>query len=157
MFLDNLIATSIFLLAMLAVLLIYSLMISDVEEKTYEFGMLRALGFKKVSLIHLIIVEGLVFAIPGLVLGLVMAYVLNTFVAYIIFNKSMMVTTYDLHYSAVILSFGLGLFIPLISVYLPIQRAMSKTLRDSLDLYHRVVNEISVSVQKLEKLGISFA
>lgn len=45
MFLDNMIATSIFLLVMLAVLLIYSLMISDVEEKTYEFGMLRALGF----------------------------------------------------------------------------------------------------------------
>lgn len=36
-----------FLLLMLSVLLIYSLMIGDVEEKTYEFGMLRALGFKK--------------------------------------------------------------------------------------------------------------
>jgi ABC-type antimicrobial peptide transport system permease subunit len=31
-------------------------MISDVEEKTYEFGMLRALGFKKESLITLMII-----------------------------------------------------------------------------------------------------
>lgn len=69
----------------------------------------------------------------------------------------MVVTSYELHWSAIVLAFGLGIFIPLISVYLPIQRAMSKTLRDSLDLYHRVVNEISVSVQKLEKLGISFS
>jgi hypothetical protein len=34
-------------------------------------------------------------------------------------------------------------------------RALSKTLRDSLDLYHRVVDEITVSVVKLEKLGLS--
>lgn len=43
------------LLVMLAILLIYSLMISDIEEKTYEFGMLRALGFLKTNLMHLII------------------------------------------------------------------------------------------------------
>lgn len=35
LFLDNMIASAIFLLTMLATLLIYSLMISDVEEKTY--------------------------------------------------------------------------------------------------------------------------
>lgn len=55
MFLDNMIAVSLFLLVMLAILLIYSLMISDIEEKTYEFGMLRALGFEKRSLVHLIV------------------------------------------------------------------------------------------------------
>lgn len=142
---------------MLAILLIYSLMISDVEEKTYEFGMLRALGFNKSSLIYLILVEGVVFAIPGLFLGLLMAYVLNTFIAYYIFNQSMLVTSYDLHSSALTMALILGILIPLLSVYLPIQRAMSKTLRDSLDLYHRVVNEISVSVQRLESLGVSFA
>lgn len=71
---------------MLAVLLIYSLMISDVEEKTYEFGMLRALGFKKTSLIYLLIAEGIIFAIPGLALGLLMAYLINSVIAYFIFN-----------------------------------------------------------------------
>ncbi|EGR28776.1 permease family protein, putative [Ichthyophthirius multifiliis] len=157
LFLDNMIATSIFLLFMLAVLLIYSLMISDVEEKTYEFGMLRALGFQKNSLVYLLIIQGLIFAIPGLCLGLLMAYLLNSIIAFIIFDKAVMTTTYDLHWSAIALAIFLGIFIPLISVYLPIQRAMSKTLRDSLDLYHRVVNQISVSVQKLEKLGISFS
>lgn len=44
-FVDNLVVSATFLLLMLSVLLIYSLMIGDVEEKTYEFGMLRALGF----------------------------------------------------------------------------------------------------------------
>jgi ABC-type antimicrobial peptide transport system permease subunit len=44
-FIDNLIAAATIILLMLSILLIYSLMIGDVEEKTYEFGMLRALGF----------------------------------------------------------------------------------------------------------------
>lgn len=55
-FLDNMVVSATFLLLMLSVLLIYSLMIGDVEEKTYEYGMLRALGFKQSWLIVLLIV-----------------------------------------------------------------------------------------------------
>lgn len=51
----------------------------------------------------------------------------------------------------------IGICIPLISVYLPIRKALSKTLRDSLDLYNRVVSEMHISVEKLEKLGLSFS
>jgi ABC-type antimicrobial peptide transport system permease subunit len=80
------IASAIFLLTLLALLLIYSLMISDVEAKTYEFGMLRALGFEKNNLITLLLVEALVFAIPGLCLGLIMAFLLNALVSYFIFS-----------------------------------------------------------------------
>ena len=39
-------STVVFFLCILSVQLIYSLMISDVEEKTYQYGMLRALGFR---------------------------------------------------------------------------------------------------------------
>jgi ABC-type antimicrobial peptide transport system permease subunit len=40
------------LVVLLGILLIYSLLLNDVEEKTYEYGMLRALGFKQRSLIQ---------------------------------------------------------------------------------------------------------
>lgn len=86
LFLDNIIICSVFLLSVLSILLIYSLMISDVEEKTYEFGMIRALGLKKISLIHLILIEGLLFAIPGLSLGLIFAYLINGAVGFLIFS-----------------------------------------------------------------------
>ena len=43
-FLDNINNIVIFMLVVLGVLLIYSLMNSNVDEKTYEFGMLRTLG-----------------------------------------------------------------------------------------------------------------
>ena len=53
-FLENLIASATFLLIILSILLIYSMLISDVEEKTYEYGMLRALGFNKGKLFILL-------------------------------------------------------------------------------------------------------
>ena len=90
-------------------------------------------------------------------LGTLFAYLLNSIVAYIFFDMAQEVISYELHYTAIILAFSLGFFIPLISNYVPIQRAMSKTLRDSLDLYHRVVATMTIQIQKLEKLGISLS
>lgn len=65
-------------------------------------------------------------------------------------------TTYGLHYTAIILALCLGFLIPVVSNYIPIKRALNKTLRDSLDLYHRTTNEVAIHVIKLEKMGISF-
>ena len=60
----------IFYLGILAAQLIYSLMLTDVEAKTYEFGMLRALGFNTQNIFTLIFTSALNFATPGLLLGL---------------------------------------------------------------------------------------
>ena len=49
----------------------------------------------------------------------------------------------------------LGFFLPVISNIIPIQRALSKNLRVSLDLYHRSVNELTVSIKRLEEMGLS--
>ena len=52
-------------------------MLSDVEEKTYEFGMLRALGFNTKNIMAVIITQAFTFSIPGLITGLIVAYGLN--------------------------------------------------------------------------------
>ena len=44
-FLDSTLITIIIFLGMLSAMLLYSLMLSDVDSKTYEYGMLRSLGF----------------------------------------------------------------------------------------------------------------
>lgn len=38
-------------------LVIYSLLLSNTEEKTYEYGMLRALGLRHKSLIQLLTIQ----------------------------------------------------------------------------------------------------
>ena len=49
--------TIIFFLFLIDGILIYSMMLSDVEERTYEFAMLRGLGFKNSSLVTLLLVQ----------------------------------------------------------------------------------------------------
>ena len=77
----NLLTITVFL-ALLSSQLIYSLMLSDVEERTYEFGMLRALGFNTKNVMMTIFIQAMIFAIPGVVFGLGMASVLNAGVRY---------------------------------------------------------------------------
>ena len=87
-FLDTLVFSTTFILLGLSVLLIYSLMVGDVNEKTYDYGMLRALGFRKLWVIFLLVLQSLVFAVPGIVLGLITAYLLNSLLAMIIFSET---------------------------------------------------------------------
>lgn len=154
-FLSSSLSTIVFFLAILSIQLIYSLMLSDVEEKTYQYGMLRALGFRNKNLIGLISLQSFSFSVPGLIGGLVVAYFLNVIARAIIFSYAENTTNYNLSLGAIILGVCLGTLLPLISNILPIQRALSKNLRESLDMYHRSVNELTVSIKRLEEMGFS--
>ncbi len=60
-------------------------MLSDVDEKTYQYGMLRALGFRNKNLISLISMQSFSFSIPGLLGGLLVAYFLNIIARFFVF------------------------------------------------------------------------
>ena len=62
---------------MLSAMLLYSLMLSDVDSKTYEYGMLRALGFRKRMLVGMIIEKSFSFSLPGIFLGVIIAWIFN--------------------------------------------------------------------------------
>jgi len=156
-FLDSVFTSAVFILILLSMLLIYSLMISNIDEKTYEFGMLRALGFRNYSLVLLLLTQGLIYALPAMCFGFIFSLLVNNMVYFLVFDFTSESSTYALHYTAIIIGFLLGILMPLISNIFPIFRALSKTLRDSLDLYHRVINLMAIRVMKLEKLGISFS
>lgn len=119
-FLSSSMATVVFFLGILSIQLIYSLMIADVEEKTYQYGMIRALGFKQRGLITLISLQSLFFSIPGICGGLIVASFLNFIARFYIFSYSRNSTDYDLSSSSIQLGILLGLFIPLISNIIPI-------------------------------------
>jgi len=54
----------------------------------YRYGMVRALGMKHTSLVQLLLIQSLMYAIPGIILGLLMAYVLSLPVLFGIFYYS---------------------------------------------------------------------
>lgn len=51
-FLDNVFRSVMALMVGLGILLIYSLLLNDVQQRTYEYGMLRMLGMKQGTLIQ---------------------------------------------------------------------------------------------------------
>ncbi len=56
-------------------LLIYSLLLNDVDAKTYEYGMLRALGMPARTLIQLLTTKAVMFALPAVCCGLAIAWI----------------------------------------------------------------------------------
>ena len=67
--LNNVLTTVIFFICFLSFILIFSLMQTDVEERKYEFGVLRTLGLRNASLVTLISLQTLIFAIPAILAG----------------------------------------------------------------------------------------
>lgn len=130
-------------------------MLSDVEEKTYEFGMLRALGFNKDNIIITIVVQAVFFSIPGLVTGLLLAGLLNVCARHLLFNMTNNSTTYWLSMGSIWIGCALGTVMPLVANVLPIQVALGKNLRASLDIYHRSADELTIKIRKLQNYGLS--
>eukprot|EP00004_Rigifila_ramosa_P022811 TRINITY_DN6304_c0_g1_i1.p1 TRINITY_DN6304_c0_g1~~TRINITY_DN6304_c0_g1_i1.p1 ORF type:complete len:1190 (-),score=307.13 TRINITY_DN6304_c0_g1_i1:20-3532(-) len=155
LFLDQLFGAALVLLLILGILLIFSLMLSDVEEKTYEYGMLRALGMPTDTLINILLTQGSAFAIPGICFGLVVAYLTNIPATVYIASYAYVQASFQFSQKAVLVPVLIGLFVPILSNIVPIRRALSTTLRDSLDVYHQTYNDTTVKIIRLEDLGMS--
>ena len=148
--------TIIIFLAILSTMLIYSLMLQDVNSKTYEYGMLRALGFKKLYLVEVISFKSFSFSIPGLFLGVVIAISLNCFLREVIFIESLNALDYELTSTAIILGVLFGFFTPFFANYLPIKSSLSYNLRNSLDLTRSTADKgIGITIERLEDVGMS--
>jgi len=95
------------------------------------------------------------FAIPGLILGFILASILNAITRYILYSLTNNYDSYALSNGSILIGLLIGSMVPLLSNIIPIQRALGKNLRASLDLYHRKVGELTIAVQKLKNYGLS--
>jgi len=145
--LNSILVTITAFLGILSMQLIYSLMLSDVDEKTFEYGMLRALGFSKDNVFVTVVISGMTFAIPGVILGLTIAMALNYGVRVLLYKLVDNESTYMLSQSSLWLGISLGLLLPLAANVIPIMKALGKNLRASLDMYHRSVDGLTVSMK----------
>ena len=155
LFLDEIFFAVNGVLVILAVLLIYSLLLSDVEERTFEYGMLRTLGMGQVVLVPLLLLQSLLFSVPGILAGFLVCFIIYAPVDLFLSLFAVIPVQVSLNWSAILLGVLLGIFMPILGVILPIRRALSQTLRDSLDVYHNTVYDSIIRVQRLENIGVS--
>lgn len=145
-FLSSTLLVIIFFLAILSSQLLYSLMLSDVDTKTYEYGMLRALGFKSSHLVGMITLQSFFYSVPGVIAGVTVAAIINVSLRFLIYMFAQNQDTFRLSSTSLWIGCTFGFVMPLLSILLPIQQALGKNLRTSLDLNHRANNETSVTV-----------
>lgn len=84
-----------------------------------------------------------------MIFGLLMSAMINVGLRHILYSLTNNYASYFLSYNAIYVGCIIGIFMPIVSNLLPIQNALSKNLRASLDLYHRSANELTVSIKKL--------
>lgn len=145
-------------MVMLATIVIYSLMLSDVNEQTYQFAMMRALGFRKNHVFIFVIFQAFSFSIPGCILGLIISLVVNEAFREVMYLILQNAGEYGLPASAIVTGLVLfGLIVPIMSILGPTQDAMGKNLRASLDASRRNgdLEGVSATVQKLQDLAMS--
>ena len=117
----------------ISTIVINQMMMTDVEERTYEFAMLRTLGFNNSSFIALIMIQTLIYAIPATIMGFVLLFIFNAgarILLFVFLDISVEMTVLP---KTIYLGIMVGIGMPLLSNYFPIRSAMSHTLRDSLD------------------------
>ena len=154
-FLNQIFLFCLVVMVFLVACLVYSLLLADSEAKTYEYGMLRALGLKQYVLVELLSFQSLLFAIPGILVGVLLGWLIYLPIGSYIASFSSYGLDMSLNSTAVTLAVVLGFIMPIVANVVPIKRALSNTLRDALDIYHQVTSTVRVSVMKLETIGLS--
>lgn len=159
LFLEQILHASVFVLTLLGVLVIYTLVLGDVEAKTYELGMLRALGLRHMTLSHLLILQTAAFSIPGIILGLLLGLGVHYIGAVWLSNFAGLdssLLSLTLGNNAASFATWLGILAPALAIVVPIRQALSSSLRDSLDAHRSAAGPgpPSVVVERLDKLGL---
>jgi ABC-type antimicrobial peptide transport system permease subunit len=155
LFLDNIFLVVMMLLVFLGSMVIYALLLGNVEAKTYEYGMLRALGMWHRVLSKMLSLNALAFALPAVIAGLILASIINIPIVNIFRGQVNLEVSYVLPGWSWGLALILGVIMPYVANVLPVRKALSSRLRDALDLYRTSSGEITVTMRRLVELGLS--
>ncbi|KAL6076916.1 FtsX domain-containing protein [Balamuthia mandrillaris] len=157
MFLGLILNVVIAILLFLSALLIYSLLMVNVETRTFEMGVMRMIGTTRSGVIQLLLCQAFSYAAPSWVLGLVVAQCLM-FVVKVAFEAAAGATVdVQLTWPAILLATALGILVPAIAAIFPIRHALSKNLHDSLDIKRNKVQAVSVSLERSEDASFNWS
>jgi len=134
MFLGLIFNILLLIFVVVSCLLIYSLLLISVETKTFEIGVMRLTGLTKGGFIGMIMTQAAMFVLPSVILGFLLALPCIYGIYKILFSDDLgfMPSVAPDGY-ATIQALIIGIIIPMLSSIIPIKRALSKNLTDSLN------------------------
>ncbi|KAA6368929.1 MAG: putative serine/threonine protein kinase, partial [Streblomastix strix] len=136
----------------ISILLIYSLLMISVDTRTFEVGILRMFVLDRFGVVGVLIAQALLYSIPGWILGIILGFVCNFVVMYILEDSSSIPLQKLISALIIIISTLIAFGISLIASLLPINQALSKNLHDSIDVTHTKASAIIVTIERTEAL-----
>ena len=140
----------IILFVVISILLIYSLLMITTETKTFDIGIMRLVGLSSSGFVGMIFTQAVMFVLPAIVVAYICAYP----VLWLIFGKLFGDDLNNGEISivpsgiATLEAIGIGLLIPLLSSIIPIQRALAKSLSESLNTARATLSGTIVIIEK---------
>lgn len=157
LFLGLILNIIIFILIFLSVLLIYSLLMINIETRTFELGVMRMLGVKRNGLIELLALQAFSYAIPAIALGLLTSQLLAMWIVDLFASLTGVTLNPNLTTDSILSGIGLGLLVPILASVFPIRTALGKNLQDSLDVKRSKTFAVKISIVRSENTKFSWA
>ena len=157
LFLQLILDVILFTLTLLAIMLLYSLLVVNVETRTYELGALRMVGMYRKNILILLLVQSIFsYGVPSVIIGFIIGQIILLFIIPLLSNFLGIDVPVWITIGGIYRGLFIGLLIPIISSILPICNALSKNLRDSLDIVHSKLSMQIISYQ-FEKVNSNFS
>eukprot|EP01064_Diplonema_japonicum_P037734 TRINITY_DN893_c0_g1_i1.p1 TRINITY_DN893_c0_g1~~TRINITY_DN893_c0_g1_i1.p1 ORF type:complete len:1078 (+),score=231.55 TRINITY_DN893_c0_g1_i1:88-3321(+) len=155
LFLGLIISLVIVVLIALAIVLIYSLLMINVETRTFELGVLRMVGMQRSDLVQLVLTQAFLYALPAWALGLSIAFAIWLVLRSLMTSLLLVSLPVNLDAFAVGMATLVGLVMPLIASIAPIRHALGLNLQDSLDTNHSKVKAVTFTFERSEGSTVS--
>lgn len=137
------------IISLIAAYVIYILVTTSVKEKVYdlisyiairfEMALLRIVGLRQAAASRIVIIQVLLFTIPGIIIGLILSVLSYILLAYVLNKLLFLSLPYAPPPSSYIFSILVGLLSPFIAIIPPIVQLAKQKLVESLDLLHSVM------------------
>jgi ABC-type antimicrobial peptide transport system permease subunit len=127
-FLQQIFNSVVFVLICHGCLTIYALLLSDTTARTYEYGMLRMMGMRQSALGQLLMVQAMMYAVPGVLLGLLLSWAASYPILLIISEYSATEPDFSFRGPAIVTAATLGILMSVAGNIVPIRRALSRSL-----------------------------
>jgi ABC-type antimicrobial peptide transport system permease subunit len=149
LFLGLLFTLVIVIFIAISVVLIYSLLLTSVETKSYEIGIFRMVGLNKRGLFLMVFSQALMFVLPALMLAVGLSFPSLAAINYFLLEPIMGVSFIPVpSLSGFAWGLSIGFIIPIFSSIVPLQVVLGKNLNDALDYQHSKVKSQFVKIIK---------
>ena len=150
LFLGLIINIIILILLFISTLLIYSLLITNVETRTFEIGIFRMLGMNRTEVISLLLFQAISYITISFPIGILIAQLIAVYLSKEFTKIVNIEISPQLTWNAILLSAFIGTIMPLVASIFPIKSALSYNLHDSIDTRQSKTKAISISVSRTE-------